>query len=111
MGAERTLRLGRGRVLPEGFVGRFRDRLRDGKLDRGKASDLCEMNPSPASRVALAAIRRWGRPAADLERAVALARRVEVDRLRRNVGTLRRLAALCPVARAARDPALGRPAP
>jgi len=95
--AERTLRLRRGRILPEGFVGRFRDRLRDGKLDRGKASDLCEMNPCPASRVALAAIRRWGRPAADLERAVALARQLEADRLRRHVGTLRRLAALAPL--------------
>jgi biopolymer transport protein ExbB len=95
--AGRTLRLRRGRVLPEGFVGRFRDRLRDGKLDRGKASDLCEMNPCPASRVALAAIRRWGRPAADLERAVALARQLEADRLRRHVGTLRRLAALAPL--------------
>jgi len=94
---ERTLRLGRGRILPEGFVGRFLDRLREGKLDAGKASDLCEMNPCPAARVALAAIRRWGHPAADLERAVALARQAEVDRLRRHVGTLRRIAALAPL--------------
>jgi biopolymer transport protein ExbB len=76
---------------------RFRERLQDGKLDRGKALDLCELNPSPASRVALAAVKRWGRPAADLERAVALASKVETDRLRRNVGTLRRVAALAPL--------------
>ncbi|HEX8200606.1 MAG TPA: MotA/TolQ/ExbB proton channel family protein [Isosphaeraceae bacterium] len=95
--AERTLRLGRGRVLPEGFLERFQERLRAGKLDAGKATDLCEMNPCPAARVALAAIRRWGYPAADLERAVALARQTEVDRLRRHVGTLRRLAALAPL--------------
>jgi biopolymer transport protein ExbB len=95
--AERTLRLGRGRILPEGFIGRFQERLREGKLDAGKASDLCEMNPCPAARVALAAIGRWGHPAADLERAVALARQAEMDRLRRHVGTLRRLAALAPL--------------
>ena len=47
--------------------------------------------------MALAAVRRWGRPAGDLERAVALAHRVEADRLRRNVGSLRRIAVLTPL--------------
>jgi biopolymer transport protein ExbB len=95
--AERTLVLRRGRVTPGRFLKRFRERLQDGKLDRGKALDLCELNPSPAARVALAAVRRWGRPVADLERAVALASKVETDRLRRNVGTLRRIAAMSPL--------------
>jgi biopolymer transport protein ExbB len=95
--AERTLVLRRRRVTPKGFLKRFRERLQEGKLDRGKALDLCELNPSPAARVALAAVRRWGRPVADLERAVALASRVETDLLRRNVGTLRRIAAMSPL--------------
>jgi len=95
--AERTLVLRRRRVTPGGFLKRFRERLQDGKLDRGKALDLCELNPSPAARVALAAVRRWGRPVADIERAVALASRVETDLLRRNVGTLRRIAAMAPL--------------
>jgi biopolymer transport protein ExbB len=95
--AERTLVLRRRRVTPGGFLKRFRERLQEGKLDRGKALDLCELNPSPAARVALAAVRRWGRPVADIERAVALASRVETDRLRRNVGTLRRIAAMSPL--------------
>src|SRR5580692_8448399 len=84
--AERTLVLRRRRVTPGSFLKRFRERLQDGKLDRGKALDLCELNPSPAARVALAAVKRWGRPVADIERAVALASRVETDLLRRNVG-------------------------
>ncbi|WP_435017820.1 MotA/TolQ/ExbB proton channel family protein [Tundrisphaera sp. TA3] len=95
--AERSLRLRSGRVTPREFSKRFRERLQDGKLDRGKALDLCELNPSPAARVALAAVRRWGRPVADIERAVALACRVETDLLRRNVGTLRRVAAMTPL--------------
>ncbi len=70
---ERLVQLRRGRVTPTDFLRRFRERLQDGKLDRGKALDLCELNPSPAARVALAAVKRWGRPVADLERAVALA--------------------------------------
>ena len=57
---ERSLRLKHGKVLPVRFVDRFFDRLRDGQLDRTKGIDLCEVNPSPASRIALAALRRWG---------------------------------------------------
>jgi biopolymer transport protein ExbB/TolQ len=91
---ERTLRLREGKVVPPAFTARFVDHLHEGKLDGGQALDHCERSPSPAARVALAAVRRWGRPAGDLERAVAMAHRVETERLRRNVGTLRRVAAL-----------------
>ena len=91
---ECTLRLRERRVVPPEFTARFVDHLHEGKLDGGQALDHCERNPSPAARVALAAVRRWGRPAGDLERAVAMAHRVETERLRRNVGTLRRVAAL-----------------
>jgi len=94
---ERAVRLRPLKIVPADFTARFLDRLHEGKLDGGKALDYCEMNPSPAARVALAAVRRWGRPAVDLERAVALSHRVEVERLRRNVGTLRRVAALAPL--------------
>jgi biopolymer transport protein ExbB len=94
---ERTVRLRRRKIVPPAFTARFMDRLHEGKLDCGQALDHCELNPSPAARVALAAVRRWGRPAADLERAVALAHRVETERLRRNVGSLRRIAALTPL--------------
>ncbi len=94
---ERSFRLRRGRILPKTFTERFLDRLHDGKLDRGKATDFCEMNPSPAARVAMAAVRRWGRAAGELERAATLARQLEADRLRRHVGTLRRVSALAPL--------------
>src|SRR5271157_4170748 len=94
---ERAVRLRRWKIIPADFTARFLDRLYEGKLDGGKALDYCEMNPSPAAHVALAAVRRWGRPAVDLERAVALTHRGEVERLRRNVGTLRRVAALAPL--------------
>jgi biopolymer transport protein ExbB len=94
---ERLVRLRRRKIMPAAFTARFLDRLHEGKLDCGQALDHCELNPSPAARVALAAVRRWGRPAADLERAVALAHRVETEVLRRNVGTLRRIAVLSPL--------------
>jgi biopolymer transport protein ExbB len=91
---ERIVRLGERRVVPPAFTARFVDYLHEGRLDCGQALDHCERNPSPAARVALAAVRRWGRTAGDLERAVAMAHRVETEQLRRNVGTLRRVAAL-----------------
>jgi biopolymer transport protein ExbB len=94
---ERLARLRRRRVVPADFTARFLDRLHEGKLDCGQALDHCERNPSPAARVALAAVRRWGRPPADLERAVAMAHQVESEQLRRNVGTLRRIAVLAPL--------------
>jgi len=94
---ERMIRLRERKIIPSDFTAKFRDRLHGGKLDAGRALDYCEENPSPAARLALAAERRWGRPAADLERAVALAHRVEADRLTRHVGTLRRIAALAPL--------------
>lgn len=93
----RTFRLRRRRVMPADFLKRFKDRMEDVKLDRGKVLDLCELNPSPASRVALASVKRWGRPTVDLERATTLAVRLESDGLRRNVGTLRRVAAMAPL--------------
>jgi biopolymer transport protein ExbB len=94
---DRLYVLRRRKIVPPSFTARFLDRLHDGKLDCGQALDHCELNPSPAARVALSAVRRWGRPVSDLERAVALAHRVESERLRRNVGTLRRIAGLAPL--------------
>ena len=94
---ERSWRLRKKNVVPTAFTARFRDRLGDGRLDRGKTVDLCELNPSPAARIVLAGVKRWGRPTTDVERAIALARRVEIDRLRRHVGTLKRVAGLAPL--------------
>lgn len=94
---ERSVRLRWSRIVPKAYTGRFHTRLVEGKLDRGKSLDFCELNPSPAARVVLAAVRRWGRPPADLERGVALALQIELDRLKRHVGTLRRIAALGPL--------------
>ncbi|MEO6808550.1 MAG: MotA/TolQ/ExbB proton channel family protein [Isosphaeraceae bacterium] len=95
--AERMVRLRKGKIIPSTFIGRFRERMEEGRFDRTKALDFCELNPSPAARVVLAALQRWGRPVADLERGVVLARGREIDLLRRHIGTLRRVAGLAPL--------------
>jgi biopolymer transport protein ExbB len=94
---ERTWALRSGRVMPKRFVRRLEERLEDGRLDRAKMLDLCELNASAVARVGSAIVSRWGRPTADLERALAGAVRVEAEELRRNVPTLRRVAVLAPM--------------
>jgi len=93
----RMFRLRPRKIVPHDFPARFLARLQDGKLDRGKALDFCELNPSPASRMALGVVRRWDRPVADQERALSMVLKIEAERLRRNVGTLRRIAAMAPL--------------
>ena len=87
----------RSRVVPAAFRTRFQSRWVEGKFDLAQALDFCELNPSPAARVAMAAIRRYGRPGSELERTVATAVRQEIEPIRRHVGTLRRVAALAPL--------------
>ncbi len=93
----RVVRTRTGRIIPAAYRERIHTRILEGRLDWHQAVDFCEMNPSPATRLILAALRRAGRPGPELERGVALALKSEVGDLRRHVGTLRRIACLAPL--------------
>lgn len=67
---ERAISLRRGRVIPRPFVKRFLQQLRDGQLGPESALDLCDKNRSPVADVFAAAIRKWGRPAVEVEQAI-----------------------------------------
>jgi biopolymer transport protein ExbB len=67
---ERAISLRRGRVIPRPFVKRFLQQLRDGQLGPESALELCDQNRSPVSDVFAAAIRKWGRPAVEVEQAI-----------------------------------------
>lgn len=67
---ERAISLRRGRIIPKPFVTRLLQQLRDGELDREQALALCEENGSPVAEVLAGAIRKWGRPAVEVEQAV-----------------------------------------
>ena len=84
-------------VVPRSFRSRILSRLHDTKFDWNQALDHCELNPSPAGRVFLAAIKRAGRPTVELECAVVLARQNEINLLLHHVGTFRRIAAMAPL--------------
>src|SRR5262245_63101399 len=67
---ERLISLRRRRVVPRLFVERFLLQVREGALDRFEALDRCEEESSHIARVFAAAVRKWGKPAVEVEQAV-----------------------------------------
>ncbi|MCG8449927.1 MAG: MotA/TolQ/ExbB proton channel family protein [Pirellulales bacterium] len=67
---ERSLSLRRSRVLPRLFTERFMLQIGEGALNRSEALDRCEVNDSHIARVFAAAVRKWGKPAVEVEQAV-----------------------------------------
>ena len=67
---ERLISLRRRRVVPRLFIERFLLQLREGALDRNDALERCEDESSHIARVFAAAVRKWGKPAVEVEQAV-----------------------------------------
>ena len=67
---ERMISLRRRRVVPRLFVERFLLQLREGALDRNEALERCEDESSHIARVFAAGVRKWGKPAVEVEQAV-----------------------------------------
>jgi biopolymer transport protein ExbB len=82
-GIERAVNLRTAAVVPKIFTERLIAQLQDRSLSRGAALDVCDENGSPAARVFAAAIRRWGRPAVEIEQGAIDACERELNRLRR----------------------------
>lgn len=94
---ERLAALRRGRVIPQRFVKHFLSRLEEGKLDRESALELCNSSSSPVAGVFEHAVRKWGRPAVEVEQAIIDGGEREVGRLRRNVRALNIVATIAPL--------------
>ena len=94
---ERMVALRRNRVIPREFVGRFVDRLSNGKLDRDRASELCRANESPTARIFAQVVGYWGLPAAEIRQAITHDAAGEVADLRRNIRVLNGTATLAPL--------------
>jgi biopolymer transport protein ExbB len=67
---ERLISLRRRRVIPRLFIERFLLQLREGALDRNDALERCEDESSHVARVFAAGVRKWGKPAVEVEQAV-----------------------------------------
>lgn len=80
---ERTVSLRRRRVIPRLFVKNLLLQIRERAIDRDDALELCEKSSSHIARVFAAALRKWGKPAVEVEQAV-------LDEGERTANTLRR---------------------
>lgn len=96
-GIERTVSLRTNRVVPRMFVDRFVEQLQSGEFSRQKAIDACEASGSPVAKVFAAAVRRWGRPAVEIEQSVIDACEREVVQLRRYRRVFNGVATIAPL--------------
>lgn len=94
---ERSIALRRGRVIPRPFVKRFLHQLREGELGPDEAAELCAENASPVAKVFAAALRKWGRPAVEVEQAILDAGERAVNELRRYLRLFNGVATVTPL--------------
>ncbi len=94
---ERAISLRRGRVIPRPFVKRFLHQVRDGKLDRERALELCQESASPIAEVFAAVVKKWGRPSVELEQTVIDAGDRASTSLRRYIRLFNAVATISPL--------------
>ncbi|HVX09827.1 MAG TPA: MotA/TolQ/ExbB proton channel family protein [Pirellulales bacterium] len=94
---ERAIALRRGRNIPRPFVKRFLHQLNEGQLDKEKALELCQENGSPVAQVFSAAVKKWGRPAVEVEQAVLDAGERASNGLRKYVRVFNAVSTISPL--------------
>jgi biopolymer transport protein ExbB len=94
---ERAIALRRGRVIPAPFVKRFLLQLREGKLDRDQALELCKESQSPVADVFAGAVRKWGRSSVEIEQAMIDTGERVAHGLRRYVRLFNAIATISPL--------------
>jgi len=94
---ERAISLRRGRVIPKPFVSRFLEQIRTGELQRDQALELCEESGSPVAEVFAGAVRKWGRPAVEVEQAIIDTGERVTNGLRRYLRVLNGVATVSPL--------------
>ena len=80
---ERLLFLRRSRVIPRPFVRGVIEQLEQQQLEQDEALELCQQNGSPIAELFIAALRKWNRPAVEMEQAVVDAGAHITSQLRR----------------------------
>ena len=94
---ERAIALRRGRVIPAPFVKRFLLQLREGKLDRDQALELCKESQSPVADVFAGAVRKWGRSSVEIEQAMIDSGERVAHGLRRYIRLFNAVATMSPL--------------
>jgi biopolymer transport protein ExbB len=94
---ERLMSLRRSRVVPKLFVERFLLQISEGAVDRQGAFELCEDNPSLIAGVFAAAVRKWGKPAVEVEQAVLDEGERAANSMRRFLRVINCVSTVCPL--------------
>jgi biopolymer transport protein ExbB len=94
---ERMFSLRRRRVAPRLFIERFLLQLRENALDRHEALERCEEESSHIARVFGAAVRKWGKPAVEVEQAVLDEGERIANHLRRYLRVLNGVSTVAPL--------------
>ena len=94
---ERLIHLRTGRVIPRPFVKRLIEQLHQQQIDKEEALELCERNPSPIASILSAAVKKYGRPAVEVEQAVLDAGERESNLLKRHMRLLNAISNVAPL--------------
>lgn len=94
---DRLVVLRRRRVIPRDFVRRFIEHLDRGELDRATALQLCEDNGSPVAEVFAHGVRKWGKPAVEVEQAIIDGGERQISLLRKHLRALNTVATIGPL--------------
>lgn len=94
---ERTVSLRRGRILPRHFVRRLLHQLEEGSIDREDALTRCKENSTHIAFVFEAGIRKWGKPAVEVEQAILDAGERTANTLRKYIRVINGVATVCPL--------------
>jgi biopolymer transport protein ExbB len=94
---ERLIALRRNRVVPRLFVERFLLQISEGAVDRHGATQLCEEDPSLVAGVFCAALRKWGKPAVEVEQAVLDEGERAANSMRRFLRVINGVSTVCPL--------------
>jgi biopolymer transport protein ExbB len=94
---ERLIALRRNRIVPRLFIERFLLQISEGAVDRNGALLLCEEEPSLMAGVFAAALRKWGKPAVEVEQAVLDEGERAANSMRRFLRVINGVSTVCPL--------------
>lgn len=94
---ERLLYLRRSRVIPRPFVRGVIEQLEQQQLSREEAIALCDENGSPIAELFTAALKKWGRPAVEVEQAILDAGERVTSQLRKYLRLFNAISNLSPL--------------
>lgn len=94
---ERFMYLRRARIIPRPFVRGVIEQLEQQQLSRDEAIALCEENGSPIAVLFIAALKKWGRPAVEVEQAILDAGERVTSQLRKYLRLFNAISNLTPL--------------